>query len=620
MPGLIGFYGELGDRQPADLLVYMAQVLESDPRFRHELHQAAGVGVGRVTLGIVNAAPQPHWNEDQTVATLIEGELYDTAVLRQQLATQGHPCRQSGDAELLLRLYEVYGEAFFVRLNGNFLAAIWDKARHKLLVFNDRLGQYPVYYAHHQGVTYFGSGVRALLAVPTLPRDVDRLAIAQFLTFDHVLHDRTFAAAVRLLPQASVLVMDGQGMAIRPYWSLRYPEQYPLRPPDEYVAELDHLLRQAVTRQAEGDLATAVLLSGGLDSRMILAILNELPAHAPLHTFTWGIPGCDDARYAKEVAALTRAEHHFFELPPDYLLRTTENSVRITDGLGNIVNLHALATLEEETRYASVIYKGFLGDAMFGYALRHQFWADYDDETRLKAHLQVYHDQGVITFDPYTEHDHLFSADFLTAVGDGVLAGLRDGMTASGVRPLATQRLYFDLTQRVPRMTLQGVEVVRNRAIVRLPFADNDLVEFSTRIPPGLMYERGLPRQAFVQAYPRLARVPLTDSYLPMVDDLHSALIRLNWAARWWLNRRGLARNPYELRRPYNDYANWFRTVLRSWIEDTLLSQRHLERGDYNPAAIRQIVADHMAGKNQTVRIGALMSIELWRRQFIDGR
>ncbi|MCB8923681.1 MAG: hypothetical protein H6662_19005, partial [Ardenticatenaceae bacterium] len=457
MPGLVGFYGDIHHDQPRQFLQKMAHALEHENLFRTELHQEGQVGVARVTLGIANAAPQPHWNEAETICVFLEGELYNTQPLRQDLAGRGCQFRAAHDAELILRLYETFGENFAVDLNGNFLIAIYDRKQQKLIVANDRLGLYPLYYARNGRCTLFASGVRALLADPDLPRDVDRAAIAQFLTFDHVLGDRTLLAAARLLPQASLLIMQHGAMTIRPYHTLRYPEQYPLRREQAYVEELQYLLHQAIARQADSDLTAGVLLSGGLDSRQILAVLNDLPANSPLHSFTWGLPGCDDARYAQEIAAMTRAQHHFFPLDPDFLLRTAENSVRITDGMGNIVNLHALATLDEETQHAKVIYKGFLGDAMFGFALRQQFWADYDDATRIHAHLQVHSDQGVITFDPFTEHEQVFAPEFRTAVGDTVLAEYRTGMEASGVHPLATQRLYFDLTQRVPRMTLNGV-------------------------------------------------------------------------------------------------------------------------------------------------------------------
>ncbi len=616
MPGLVGFVGPVASGEERPFLQKMARALESESRFRVEAHQEDGVGLARVTLGIANGAPQPHWNEAQTICVLLEGELYDTAVLRQQLEQKGHTLRTPHDAELILRRYEAYGEAFAAPFNGSFLIAIWDRPRQKLIVANDRMGQYPVYYAQQGARLLFASGVRAILADPDVPRDVDRVAMAQFLTFDHLLNDRTLLQAARLLPQASLLIVEGGEKRIHRYWTLRYPEQIDLLPETHYIETFTQLFRQAVRRQA-GGASLGVLLSGGLDSRMILAELAQIVPH-PLHTFTWGIPGCDDGRYAREMARHIGSQHHFFELRPNFLLNMADNAVRITDGQGNIVNLHALATLEEEAQHAQIIYKGFLGDAMMGFALQPPFWADYDEPTRLKAHLAVYHGQGVITFDPFTEHDDLFSAEFKAKVGTAVLDSLADGMAASGNRSLALQRLYFDLTQRVPRMTLNGVEVARHRALVRLPFADNDLMQFSTQVPPGLQYERRVARKSFVNAFPKLAQIPLTDTGLPLVACLREVQIRASRLARWQLYNRGLGPHPDSLRKPYKDYNGWFRTVLRSWVEDTLLSPRHLQRGYYNPDAIRRVVADHMAGNNQTVRLGALMAIELWHRQFID--
>lgn len=616
MPGLVGFVGQMLAEEQRPFLQKMARALEPESRFRVEAHQEDGVGLARVTLGIVNGGPQPHWNEEQTICVLLEGELYKTAVLRHQLQQQGHPCHADHDAELILRRYQAFGEAFAEPLNGSFLVAIWDRPRQKLIVANDRMGQYPVYYARQGGRLLFASGVRALLADPGLPRDVDHAAIAQFLTFDHLLDDRTLLQAARLLPQATLLIVEGGAIRFQRYWTLHYPEQIELLPENHYIETFTELFRQAVVRQASGS-PLGVLLSGGLDSRMILAELAQATPQT-LHTFTWGIPGCDDSRYAREIAKHIGTQHHFFPLRPDFLLDTAENAVRITDGQGNIVNLHALATLEEEAQHAQIIYKGFLGDAMMGFALQPPFWADYGEPTRLAAHLAVYHSQGVITFDPRTEHEKLFTGEFQAKVGGAVLDCLAAGMAASGNRSLALQRLYFDLTQRVPRMTLNGVEVARHRALVRLPFADNDLVQFSTLVPPGLQYERRVARKAFANAFPKLAQIPFTDTGLPLVACAREIQIRASRLFRWQLHNRGLGPTPDSLRKPYKDYNNWFRTMLRGWLEETLLSPRHLQRGYYHPDTIRQIVADHLAGKNQTVRLGALMAIELWHRQFID--
>lgn len=620
MPGLIGFYGRFGHDNPAQFLKDMAQALEPDDSYQTDLYQQADIGLGRVGLSFLNPAPQPLWNKTKTLAVVMEGELYDTAALKQKLSERGHPNKYRSDAELMLHLYQEFGEDFALMLNGAFVAAIWDEADRTLRIVNDRLGLFPLYYTQGQKGLLFASGVRALLADPDLPRCPDRLGIAQFLVFDHMLHDHTMLQDVHLFPQASILTYREGEMNIRRYWEMRYPEAYQLRREEDLMEEAVHLLRQAVYREtAHDDLPAGLLLSGGLDSRMILALLTEkeTPLAKPLQTFTWGIPGCDDARYAQALSKIRGVQHHFYELKPDYLLQTADNAVRLTDGLGNIINLHALATLEQEAELVNVIYKGFLGDAMFGFALRHQHWATYDPDTAIQAHLQVHQDQGVINYG-WDELAQLLTDNFQREIGDGVLAEYRQGMLDSGASLLANQRLYFDLRQRVPRMTINGVEVVRSRTAVRLPFADNDLLEFSMTIPPGLQQNRRLVRNAMINAFPELAKVPSTDTGLPMLANFREIFTRSGNLLRWHLHKRGLSKHAGRVRRPYKDYTNWFRTVLRSWVEETLLNDHALQRGYFNPDTVRSMVNEHMNGANHTGRIGALLTIELWHKQFMD--
>jgi hypothetical protein len=285
--------------------------------------------------------------------------------------------------------------------------------------------------------------------------------------------------------------------------------------------------------------------------------------------------------------------------------------------MGNIVNLHAIAALEQESQYAQVIYKGFLGDAMFGFGLRPRFWSLYDQETAFEVHLEAYRDYNVLTFD-LPQHEWIFSPSFLQETGDGLMQDFKAGILACNSPELSDQRCYFDLTNRVPRMTLNGVLVARDRTVVRLPYADNDLVEFSAQVPPFLRFERRIMDDAFVSTFPTLARVPLARTGLPMVNCAREVWLRNVQFAQWHLRHAGLGKLAGPESRPYKDYNTWFRTVLREWTEQTLLNPRALERGYFKPETVRQIVRDHMQGKNQSVRIGVLMSIELWHKMYID--
>ena len=459
--------------------------------------------------------------------------------------------------------------------------------------------------------------MRALLADPALNRRVDAVAVHQFLVFDHVLDDRTLLESVRLLPQGTVLTFQDGQLSSRRYWSHCYPETYQPQSDETYIEQLGHHLRQAVQRQKPDDRPAAMLLSGGLDSRLLLGLLADNGGR-PLQTLTFGIPGCDDARVAAEVAAAIKARHRFFALKPDWLLAKAEDAVRTTDGLGNIVNLHVIATVEEQSQFADVLYKGFLGDAVLGFAVKRQMWADYAGAVRYDVHQGVHRQNGVINYER-EEQQRLFTDAFKNHVGDAAYDAYRAGMDRSGSTQLASQRLYFDLTQRVPRMTLNGVEVARTRAVVRLPFCDNDLLEFARTVPPGFLFERYIQKEVLVRQFPRLAQIPVTGTGRPLRSCLRDVLIQTRGLAAWHLRRRGLGWLAGPERRAYKDYDSWFRSALRPWVEGVLLDGRTLERGYFQPDYVRGLVAAHMGGQaNHAVRIGALMTVELWHRQFLD--
>ena len=618
MSGIFGFISQESTINGDKLLKDMAVALDPKGHCQFDLYHEEGLGMGRANLGIVNPEPQPIWNADRTVCLVMDGEIYDYQRMRDDLLSRGYHFQVDNDAEFLLHMFEEYGEGFAKDLNGAFVAAIADLSRKQMILINDRLGLYQLYYANLDGSLIFASGVRALLAHPALPHSIDKAAIAEFLTFDHVLNDRTLLEDVHLFPQGTMLVYSGGRVKMQQYWSMQYPEHYDLRSEQDYIDEFLVLIRQAVKRQVSHDTRTqGILLSGGLDSRFILPYMYEFLQPQPVPTFTWGIPGSDDGRYAREISKRVGSQYHFFELQPDWLLHKAEEAVQITDGMGNLVNMHALATLDQEVKIAPIIYKGFLGDAMMGYGLRYQFWSAYDVPTTSDAHFQVHNDQGVITFN-MQEQGKLFTESFQKSIGNSVMENYRLAMKASGSSSPAAQRLYFDFTQRVPRMTIKGVEAVRSQAVARLPYADNDLVDFSISVPPGLLYERRLVKHAIIQAFPELAQVPITETGLPMMACARDVFLRARELARWHLKLLGLDWICGQNQRPTKQYDLWFRTELRSWVEGLLLSQRTFERGYFNPVYLRKIVSEHMNGENHSVNIGALLSIELWHRQYID--
>jgi asparagine synthase (glutamine-hydrolysing) len=621
MPGIIGIAGNIDADLGHQLCKRMAQAVKHEEWYQVELHTEQGCSLGRIGLGLMNSEPQPIWNEDQTICVVMEGELYDYAPVKEGLIRQGHRFTVHNDAEFVLHLYEEVGEEFALLLNGSFVVALWENSTRKLVIATDRMSSHPLYYAHHRRRFLFAPNVHALLVDPGLDKTVDRVAIAQALTFDHILGERTWLEAVHLMPPASLLVYTEDSLKIRTYWTLKYSDYANLHSEQEYVEAFLHHLHKAVKRQSVkqqpgSHLPAGMMLSGGLDSRVLAAVMRDGPLVEPLHTFTWGIPNCDDARFAKDVAHAIGTDHHFVELEPDYLLTHAAKGVRLTNG-SNCVHYHSLAALSKETHSVKVIYKGVMGDAMMGTALTRHFWADYEQDELPAFHLRTHRDRGVLLFTP-EEQVALFTDAFQQQVNGAVMESYRREMTVSRATQVADQRIHFDLRQRIPRMTWNGIELVRSQAIVRIPYADNDVIEFSTQLPPGFRFERYLMKRVLADQYTKLAQIPITENGLPLTSCARDVLIRSQRLLAWHLNRVGLRNTPFIPKRSYANYDLWFRTYLREWLEHVLLGKRALERGYFVPDHVRRLVTEQVAGANHAVKLGAMISLELWHRQFLD--
>jgi len=177
---------------------------------------------------------------------------------------------------------------------------------------------------------------------------------------------------------------------------------------------------------------------------------------------------------------------------------------------------------------------------------------------------------------------------------------------------------YVDLYEEDVRFTVMGVELTRARAHVRTPLADKDLVRTAALVPPGLRADKAYYRHAIARALPQLAKIDYARTRRPVTDGCFRDIrLRAQELARYWLHNRGLSWVQQARPRPYADYGAWMRRELRPWVEATLLARESLDRGYFAPTYIRNRVAEHMAGCDHSRRLGVLLTLELWHRQFI---
>jgi asparagine synthase (glutamine-hydrolysing) len=270
-------------------------------------------------MDLTPAAEQPMANEDGSVVLTYNGEVYNFRELRRELEGHGFRFRSNGDTEAVLRAYQAFGEEFVRRLDGMFALAIWDARRARLILARDRVGKKPLFYAHADDRIAFASELKSLLLCPWVSRRMDVQRLPEYLTFGYVPSPHTFYEGVRQVPPASVLSFDRDGLAGPcEYWN-PLPEHSPDVPVRDAAPRVAELLRSATRRRMMSDVPLGALLSGGVDSSIVVGLMSEA-SPSRVHTFSIGFPdepSFDERPTARRVADHFRTNHTEFAVQLD---------------------------------------------------------------------------------------------------------------------------------------------------------------------------------------------------------------------------------------------------------------------------------------------------------------
>jgi asparagine synthase (glutamine-hydrolysing) len=282
-----------------------------------------GILLGQRRLSIIDleGGHQPIPNEDKTLWIVCNGEIYNYRSLRKELLARGHKFSTHSDSEVILHLYEDYGEDCVQQLRGMFSFAIWDEPRKNLFAARDRLGQKPFYYAQINGAFCFASEIKALLALDPSLAELNLAALDQYLTLRIIAPPMSMFRRIRKLPPAhSLQFQAGKDIQVKRYWQLDYEPKH--NGSDEELAdELEEKLISCIKLHMVSDVPVGAFLSGGLDSTLITAILMKHVASEPIQTFSMGLPykQFDEAPYARMVAEQYGTIHHSETITPSLL-------------------------------------------------------------------------------------------------------------------------------------------------------------------------------------------------------------------------------------------------------------------------------------------------------------
>jgi len=271
------------------------------------------VALGMRRLSIIDLATgdQPVFNENKSVIAMQNGELYNYREVRRELEKKGHRFVTQTDTEIIPHLYEEYGEAFVEHLNGMFAIALWDSREKKLILARDRFGEKPLYYGVFDGKLLYASEPKALLAHPSVKRELDLDAFREYLSFDYVPAPRSIYKGISKLPAAHILVVQNGEVSTRRYWNLTWNKNGNTPSIARAATELRELLSDAVKMRLVSDVPLGILLSGGVDSSTIAALAVQ-HATDKVKTFSIGFEedSFDESKYARQVAHHLGTEHY----------------------------------------------------------------------------------------------------------------------------------------------------------------------------------------------------------------------------------------------------------------------------------------------------------------------
>jgi asparagine synthase (glutamine-hydrolysing) len=615
---MCGIVGIAGEHLPSrELLIRMRDALRHrGPDDEGAWWSADGrVALAHRRLSIIDLSPngrQPMSDGTGRLHIVFNGEIYNYRDLRSELQKRGHRFRTATDTEVILEGYLEWGDDFMTRLNGMFALAIYDANLHRLLIARDRAGEKPLYYRCHSGTIAFASELKALLADPDCPRELDAEGLDFYLTYGYVPGSRCLLAGFHKLPQASALSFSVDSGDVRTwtYWSLPHPENRAHREPD-LIAELERLLEDSVRLRLIADVPVGVMLSGGVDSSLVTALAARASSR-PVKTFTISFPGHrkhDEAPHARAVARHFGTEHIELAAEPatvdliPALIRQFDEPIADS----SMVPTHLVSRLIRSE--ATVALGGDGGDEVFGGYMHHS-WAQQQGRmggwipgpARKVARAAVSnllpigtkgrnYILGLTAERPYNivQFNVLFDADarqrLLRQPGSWAGSGRPEAWKAelcADRRSVLQQTTALDFRSYLVDDIL--VKVDRASMLcsleVRAPFLDQRIIEFAFRDVPDHLRATRFERKILLRK--------LAARLLPQSLDLERKQ-GFSLPLRKWFT---------------GDWGRYMKDVLTS--EDTIFD-RHV---------VMQLFTAQRAGFTNMHRLFALTVFELWRREY----
>ena len=543
-------------------------------------------------------------NEEKNILLLFSGQDFPEPGIVEHLRMRGHDFKDDG-ASYLVHLYEEDPHKFPGCVNGRFHGIVIDLERRTSLLFNDRYSMHRLYYHQAAETLYFASEARAILAVRPELRKLDFAGLGEFVSCGAVLENRTIFDGVGVLPPASAWEIKDRSLKQRKtYFDAREWEEQEELPEEEYYRQLHDVFVKNLSRYFKSSEPIGMSLTGGLDTRMILA--NHKAERGTLPCFTFGSMFHEnyDVQVARRVAEVCGQSHQVITAGTEFLAMFSDyasRAVLLTDGCVDVSRSPDLYLNERASEIASVRLTGNYGSEVL---------------------------RGVRAFKPMEPAGGIFCEDFLDYV-HGAAETFRD---VAQCNPIS-----FAVFKQAP-WYLHGILALEQTQMpMRSPFLDNELVRTVFRAPRAALSDNKVCLRLVAEGDPALLGIPTDRGIAGKSNRVSRTTLHLarelsfkaeyaydmgmpQWLARvdGWFSGLKVERMFLGRHKPFH-FRVWYRDFLADYIQDMLLDSRSLSRSYLSRKAVTSIVRGHLDGKqNFTTELHKLLTLELIHRLFLD--
>ncbi|HEY1791172.1 MAG TPA: asparagine synthase-related protein [Verrucomicrobiae bacterium] len=580
MPGILGIISQSPAEQSSRRIAAMVGAMTHEDFYKSQTCSVSEMGTHAAFVGFKDSTDGIYSHQGGTTVLVFSGECFVGTAL--------------ANGEILTRMYEQEGEGMLEKLNGLFCGVLIDKDRKKVLLFNDRYGMRRIYFHESDGNFYFASEAKALLRILPELREFDPEGVADYLTFGSTLDWRTLFRGIEIVPGGSVWTFEGGRCHRGKYFS---PEMWESRSElgtDEYEKLLPETFRRILPRYFESDSRTGIALTGGLDTRMIMACRPQNNGHTTCYTFSGNNGQTQDDKIAARVAAASNLEHSLLRLEPDFFSKFPEHvdkTVFATDGCAGVCNAHETYFNRKAREFAPVRLTGNYGSEIL---------------------------RGISTFKPLYLSPQLLRPNWRPIIQS------RPGRLSAG----KSHPMTFAAFKEIPWNLYGNLSAGWSQLQFRTPYLDNELVALAFQAPAPSR-NSSMPSLRVVSANnAALCEIPTDRGFANANSGLGFLSRRLFAEVTFKLdyyNNEGFPRAlaPFEplLKsastrlgfvglHKFLHYRSWLQNEFGPYVRETVAAAKHRLDNFFDPRFLELMAAEHIEKRrNHSLEINAVLTL-----------